>query len=64
MPNLTDELSTAKEWRLNQFGTEVLVQQPFGRVCRTFVELNLDWTHGAPSESDVNKNNNNNNNNK
>ena len=25
MPNLTDELSTAKERRLNQFGTAVLV---------------------------------------
>ena len=25
----------------------------FDRVCWTFVELNLDSTHGAPSESDV-----------
>ena len=24
-----------------------------GRVCRTFVELNLGSTHGTPSESDV-----------
>ena len=57
MPNLTDELSTAKERRLNQFGTEVFVwcgkSVKFDRVCRTFVELNLAWTHSAPSESDV-----------
>ena len=58
MPNLTDELSTAKELRLNQSDTADLVT---GRakalssteLCRTFVELNLDSTHGAPSESDV-----------
>ena len=25
----------------------------FDRVCQTFVELNLGWTPGAPSESDV-----------
>ena len=62
--NLTDELSTAKERRLNQFGTEVLARQKFDRVFRTFLELNLNSTHGAPSESDVNNNNNNNNNNK
>ena len=57
MPNLNDELSTAKERRLNQFGTAVLVwcgkSVKFDRVCRTFVELNLGSTHGAPSESDV-----------
>ena len=55
--NLTDELSTAKEQRLNQFGTAVLVwcgkSVKFDRVCRTFVELNLGSTHGTPSESDV-----------
>ena len=57
MPNLTDELSTAKERRLNQFGTAVLdwcgKSVKFDRVCRTFVELNLGSTHGTPSESDV-----------
>ena len=57
MPNLTDELSAAKERRLNQFGTAVLVwcdkSVKYDRVCRTFVELNLGSTHGAPSESDV-----------
>ena len=45
MPNLTDELSTAKERRLNQIGTAVLVwcgkSVQFDRVCRTFVELKL-----------------------
>ena len=54
VPNLTDELSTAKERR---FGTAVLVwcgkSVKFDRVCRTFVELNLGSTHGTPSESDV-----------
>ena len=54
---LTDELSTAKERRLNQFGAAVLVwcgkSIKFDRVCRTFVELNLGSTHGTPSESDV-----------
>ena len=57
MPNLTDELSTAKERRLNQFGIAVFVwcgkSVKFDRVCRTFVELNLGSTHGTPSESDV-----------
>ena len=58
MPNLTDELSTAKERRLKQFDTAVLVTDPpkalrSTELCRTFVELNLDSTHGAPSESDV-----------
>ena len=57
MPNLTDELSTAKERRLNQFGTAVLVwcrkRVKFDRVCRTFVELNLGSTRGTPSELDV-----------
>ena len=44
VPNLTDELSTAKERRLNQFGTAVLVRcgksVRFDRVSGTFVELN------------------------
>ena len=44
VPNLTDELSTAKERRLNQFGTAVFVwcgkSVRFDRVSRTFVELN------------------------
>ena len=60
VPNLTDNLtglSMAKERRLNQFGTAVLVwygqSVKFDRVCRTFVELNLGSTHGEPSESDV-----------
>ena len=57
VPNLTDELSTAKERHLNQFGTAVLVwcgkSVKFDRVCRTFVELNLGSTHGTLSESDV-----------
>ena len=57
MPNLTDELITVKERSLNHFGTAVLVwcgkSVKFGRVCRTFVELNLGLTHGTPSESDV-----------
>ena len=54
---LTDELSTAKERRLNQFGAAVLVwcgkSIKFDRVCRTFVELNLGSTHGASSETNV-----------
>ena len=57
VPNLTDELSTTKEWHLNQFGTAVLVwcskSVKFDRVCRTFIELNLGLTHGTLSESDV-----------
>ena len=57
VPNLTDELSTAKERRLNQFGTAVLVwcskSVKFDRVCQTFIELNLGSTHSTPSESDV-----------
>ena len=39
VPNLTEEFSTAKERRLNWFGTAVLVW--CDKVCRTFVELNL-----------------------
>ena len=43
---------TAKERRLNQFGTAFLVwcgkSVKFDRVCRTFVELNLGSTHGTP----------------
>ena len=48
VPNLTDELSTAKERRLNQFGTAVLVwcdksvKFDIDRQCRTFVELKSD----------------------
>ena len=57
VPNLTDELSTAKEQRLNQLGMAVLVwcgkRVKFDRVCRTFIELNLGSTHGTLSESDV-----------
>ena len=54
VPDLTDQLSTAKERRLNQFGTAVLVRcGKSSTVCRTFVELNLASTHGAPSESHV-----------
>ena len=57
VPNLTDELSTTKERRLNQFGTVVLVwcgkSVKFDTVCRTFVALNLGSTRGTPSESDV-----------
>ena len=51
MPNLADELSTAKEQRLNQFGRAVLVR--CGKNSTESVELNLGSTHGAPSESDV-----------
>ena len=57
MPNLTDELSTAKERCLNQFGMAVLVwyskSVKFDRVCQTFLQLNLGTTPSAPSESDV-----------
>ena len=59
-PNLTNQLRTAKERRLNQFGTAVLVRcgksvwcGKSSTVCRTFVELNVASTHGAPSESHV-----------
>ena len=55
VPNLTDELSTARE--RCQFGTVVLVwcgnSVKFDRCCRTFAELKLGSTHGALSESDV-----------
>ena len=44
MANLTDKLSAAKEQRLNQLGTAVLVG------CG---KLNFGSTHGAPSELDV-----------
>ena len=54
---LTDELSTAKEQCLSQFGTAVLVwcskSVKFNKVFRTSVELNLGLTHGALPESDV-----------
>ena len=57
MLNLTDELSTAKDQCLNQFGTAVLVccgkSIKIDRVCRTFVKLDLGSTHGVLSESDV-----------
>ena len=52
-PNLTDELSTAKERRLNQFGTAVLVWCGKALSATECVELNLGSTHGATSESDV-----------
>ena len=48
VPNPTDELSTPKP--LVWCGKSVT---EFDRVCRTFVELNLGLTHGAPSKSDV-----------
>ena len=55
-PN-SDELYAAKERRLNQFGTAVLVwcgkSVKFDIVCRTFVELNVGSTHSTSSESDV-----------
>ena len=47
VPNLTDELSMAKERRLNQFGTAKALSSTES------VELNLGSTHGEPSESDV-----------
>ena len=57
MPNLTDKLSTAKERRLNQFGTAVLVRYGKKGWCDKnspeSVEFDLVSTHGAPSESDV-----------
>ena len=58
VPNLTHELSTTKERRLNQFGTAVILvwcgkSVKFDRVCQTFVALNLGSTRGTPSESDV-----------
>ena len=48
VPNLTDELSTAKERRLNQFGTAVLVRR--GKSSTESVEV-FGSTHGAPSKS-------------
>ena len=57
--NLTDELSTAKEWCLNQFATAVLVRYGKSVWCgksstgSVVVELNLCSTHGVPSESDI-----------
>ena len=55
MPNLTDDLSTAKERRLNQFGTKVLVR--CGKSLTESVELLSNLTlarhNGTPSESDV-----------
>ena len=51
LPNLTDELNTAKERRLNQLGTAVLVR--CGKRSTDSVELHLGSTHGEPSESDV-----------
>ena len=51
MPNLTDDLGTAKERCLNQFGTAVLVW--CGKSSTESVKLYLSSTHGTPSESDV-----------
>ena len=52
VPNLADELSTARERCLNRFGTAVLVwcgrKVKFHRMCRTFFEFNLGSTYGAP----------------
>ena len=63
MPNLTDELSTGKERRLNQFGTAVLVycgkslkfdrREKSGNEVATENLSNFGRTNGAPSESDV-----------
>ena len=55
MPNLTDDLGTAKERSLNQFGTAVLVWcgKSSTESVEPFVELYLSSTHGTPSESDV-----------
>ena len=55
MPNLTDDLGTAKERSLNQFGTAVLVWcgKSSTESVEPFVELYLGSTHGTPSESDV-----------
>ena len=42
VPNLTDELSTAKEWRLNQFGTAVLVHLCW--LISSFIPLStISW---------------------
>ena len=35
------------------YGSFSLVRQKFDRVCRTFVELYLNSTHGTRSQSDV-----------
>ena len=51
MPNLTDDLGTAKERCLNQFGTAVLVW--CGKSSTESVKLYLSSTHGTPSKSDV-----------
>ena len=49
MLNLTDELSMAQKWHLNQFGSAVLVwcgkSIRFDRVRQTFVELSLAECH-------------------
>ena len=49
MPNLTDELSTAKERRRYQFGTAVLVW--YGKSVE--FDKVVGSIHGGPSESDV-----------
>ena len=55
VPNLTDELSTAKERRLNRFGTALLVwcgkSVNFDRVFRTFLEFNLGLACSKRSDS-------------
>ena len=51
MPNLTDDLGTAKERCLSQFGTAVLVW--CGKSSTESVKLYLSSTHGTPSKSDV-----------
>ena len=51
VPNLTDDLGTAKERCLNQFGTAVLVW--CGKSSTESVKLYLSSTHGTPSKSDV-----------
>ena len=51
MPNLTDDLGTAKERCLNQFGTAVSVW--CGKSSTESVKLYLSSTHGTPSKSDV-----------
>ena len=56
MPNLTDELSMAKERRPNLFGMAVLIGAAKAfevAKVRSFVELNLASTHGMQSESGV-----------
>ena len=59
MPNLTEELSMAKERRPNQFGMAVLVWCSKSIICEVakFELLSnltlIGLTHGVQSESDV-----------